>query len=63
MKKLTRSIYDRKLYGICAGIGKYYNKDTNLIRVIFLILLGYFTPFIFLAYVIGIFIIPEETIN
>ena len=60
MKKLTRSVYDMKLAGICGGLGKYYNKDSNLIRVIFLILFGYLSLPFLIAYIICIFIIPNE---
>ena len=61
MKKLTRSVYDMKLAGICGGLGKYYNKDSNLIRVIFLILFGYTGAIpLLIAYIICAFIIPKE---
>ena len=60
MKKLTRSVYDMKLAGICCRSGKYYNKDSNLIRVIFLILFGYLSLPFLIAYIICIFIIPNE---
>lgn len=60
MKNLKRSIYDRKLAGILGGIGKTYNIDPNLIRVIFLILFGYFSIYLLIAYFIGAFIIPNE---
>ncbi len=60
MKKLTRSVYDMKLAGICGGLGKYYNKDSNLIRVIFLILFGYVNLPLLIAYIICAFIIPKE---
>ena len=59
MKKLTRSIYDMKIAGICGGLGKYYNIDSNLVRVLFLILFGYF-GISFFIYIVLIFIIPKE---
>lgn len=59
MKKLTRDIYDRKFAGICGGIGKRFNIDPNLVRVIFLLLVPYI-PFLWLIYIICIFIIPNE---
>ena len=60
MKKLTRSVYDMKLAGVCGGLGKYYNKDSNLIRVIFLILFGYISVPLLIAYIVCVFIIPKE---
>lgn len=61
MKQLKRSIYDKKLAGICGGIGKVLNVDSNLIRVIFLIVFGYFW-FLLPIYLLCILIIPNETI-
>lgn len=60
MKKITKSIYDKKISGVCGGIGKYYNIDSNLIRVLFLILFGYFGISIFI-YIICMLIIPNES--
>jgi phage shock protein PspC (stress-responsive transcriptional regulator) len=58
MKKLTRSKDDRVLFGVCGGIGQYFDVDPVIIRIIFIILL--FTGGTgFLAYIIAIFIIPE----
>ena len=33
MKKLTRSVTDRKLAGVCAGIAAYFGIDPTLIRI------------------------------
>ncbi len=33
-KKLYRSRTDRKLWGVCGGLAKYFNADPTLIRVI-----------------------------
>lgn len=39
VKRLTRSVRDRKIAGVCGGLGKYFNVDSTLIRIIFLTLL------------------------
>lgn len=39
MKKLYRSESDRKIAGICGGLGEYFNVDPTVWRVIFVILL------------------------
>jgi phage shock protein PspC (stress-responsive transcriptional regulator) len=39
MKKLYRSKTDRKIAGICGGLGKYLDVDPTVIRIGFLILL------------------------
>ena len=58
MKKLTRSTVDRKLAGVCGGIGEYFGIDPTLIRVAWVVfcLLGGSG---LLAYLICALIIPE----
>ena len=59
MKRLTRNKNDKILFGVCGGIGRYFDIDPVIIRIIFIVLL--FTAGTgFLAYLIAIFIIPEE---
>ncbi len=38
-KRLTRSITDRKIAGVCGGVAKYLNVDPTVIRILFLIAL------------------------
>lgn len=33
-KKLFRSRVDRKLWGVCGGLAKYFNIDPTIVRVI-----------------------------
>lgn len=63
-KKLYRSRRDRKIAGICGGLGTYFKIDSNLIRLIVLVLL-FITGIIpiLIAYVLGVAIIPEEPIK
>lgn len=37
MKKLCKSSTDRKICGVCGGIGAYLNIDATVIRLIFVI--------------------------
>ena len=37
-KKFTRSISNRRIAGVCAGLGRYFNMDPILIRVLFVCL-------------------------
>lgn len=37
-KRLYRSRTNRKLGGVCGGLGAYFNMDPTLFRIIFLIL-------------------------
>ncbi len=60
-RKLYRSVRDRRIGGVCGGLGKYFKIDSNIIRLIFIVLL-FVTAFFPMAisYVIAIGIIPEE---
>jgi phage shock protein C len=57
--KLYRSKTDRMIWGICGGLGEYFNIDPTIIRVIALasILVG--TAGIW-AYIIMRLVVPEE---
>ena len=37
-RKLYRSRTNRKLAGICGGLGQYFNLDATLLRVLFVLL-------------------------
>lgn len=38
-KKLWRSRKDRRIAGVCGGLGEYFNMDPTWIRIIFIIFL------------------------
>ena len=58
-KKLYRSRNDRMLAGVCGGLGKYFEIDTTLIRLVFVVaaILGGHGV---LAYLICLILIPLE---
>lgn len=59
-KKLYKSSTDKKLAGVCGGIAEYFNIDSTLVRlgwVLFSLLGGSGL----LAYIIAAIIIPERT--
>ena len=64
MKKLTRSVSDRQIAGICGGLAEYMNVDATILRlgVIFLGLITAFFPLI-ITYFIGWAIIPEGEVQ
>jgi len=57
-RRLVRSINDRKICGVCAGVADYFDLDPTLVRVLWLLLLlcagtgG-------LAYIIFWIVLPE----
>lgn len=39
VKKLTRSVSDKKIAGVCGGLAKYFNVDPTVIRILALVAL------------------------
>lgn len=58
-KKLYRSQTNRKIAGVCGGIGEYLNLDPTVIRLIW-VLLVFCAGTGLLAYLIAALIIPEN---
>lgn len=61
-KKLYRSNKNKMLAGVCAGIAEYLNVDVTVVRVLWAVI----TLFAFIgvaAYVVCLFLIPEEPSN
>ncbi len=60
-KKLYKSAADRKIAGVCGGIAEYFNVDSTLIRlawVVFCLLGGSGV----LAYILAALIIPDQPV-
>lgn len=55
-RRLYRSATDRKLGGVCGGIGEYFEVDPTIIRVVFI--LGLITGIGVLAYLVAWIVIP-----
>ncbi len=62
-RALMRSIYDKKIAGVCAGVAKYLDVDVTLVRLIWLIL-TFFPPSIgLIAYIIAWIVMPKEPVQ
>lgn len=61
-KKLYRSRRDKIIGGVCGGIGKYFEIDPVLIRILFVFLTFFHLSGIFI-YVILLIVIPQEPFN
>jgi len=59
-KKLYRSRTDRKIWGVCGGLAKYFDIDTTIVRVIAILTLFLGTTGIW-AYIIMRLVVPEES--
>lgn len=61
MKKLYRSRDDKKIAGICGGLGEMFSIDPTLVRLLF-VFVGFVTgvmPLV-IVYIVGWIIIPES---
>ena len=60
--RLTRSVSDRQLAGVCGGLAEYLGVDSTIIRVLSVVLAIYPGALIggVIAYLIGWFVIPES---
>jgi len=62
-KRLTRSLDDRMIGGVCGGIAKYFKIDPSLVRVGW-VLLTVSAGLVFLgivAYIVMMMVVPEES--
>ena len=57
--RLTRSIHDAKIAGICGGLGQYLAVDSTLVRLVWLVATVCFPPLLF-GYVGAWIIVPKE---
>lgn len=58
-KKIYRSVLDRKIAGVCGGIGEYFDVDSTIIRILWVVFVlcgggG------LLAYLIALIVIPND---
>ena len=58
-KRLYRSRTDKKLAGVCGGLGEYLNMDPTIIRLIW-VLISLAAGSGLIAYLICALIIPEK---
>ncbi len=58
-KKLYRSRTDRKIWGVCGGLAKYFDIDPTIVRVIAIVSI-FVTGVSILAYIIMAIVVPLE---
>ncbi len=59
-KRLTRSSTDKKIAGVCGGLGEYFGIDSTLIRIAWVALVFIFGTGLAL-YILCALIIPSDT--
>ena len=57
-KKLRKSSVDKKLCGVCGGIGEYFNMDPTVVRLLW-VLFSIAGGAGVLAYIVAAIIMPE----
>jgi phage shock protein C len=60
-KKLHRSRADRKFVGVCGGLGKYFDIDPTIVRLVFVALL-FCGGLGFWMYLVMAIVVPQEPI-
>ncbi|KEK26408.1 PspC domain-containing protein [Bacillus gaemokensis] len=58
-KKLRKSETDKMLFGICGGLGEYFDISTSMIRILWLIAIFFFGTG-FLAYFVCMLLMPRS---
>lgn len=61
IKRFYRSNSNRMIAGVCGGIAEYFNMDTSLVRIIYVIISVFSAAFPgILIYIAAWIIIPDE---
>jgi phage shock protein C len=60
-KRLKRSVSDRKIAGVCGGIAEYFDIDSTIVRLIWVLLVILPIPLVpaFLGYFIAWIVMPK----
>src|ERR1700756_2261669 len=60
-KRLMRSVVDRKIAGVCGGVAEYFDVDSTIVRLIWV--LACFVPFpVILGYFVAWIVMPEAPV-
>ncbi|MCH9612770.1 MAG: hypothetical protein S4CHLAM102_12670 [Chlamydiia bacterium] len=58
-KRLTKDRWDKKIAGVCGGLGQYFNIDSNIVRLIFIGLMIPSALLITLVYFVLALLLPD----
>ncbi|MFA6414003.1 MAG: PspC domain-containing protein [Syntrophales bacterium] len=59
-EKLYLSDADKKIGGVCGGLGEFFNKDSTLFRILFILLILFSFGFGLIAYLAMWLVIPKR---
>jgi phage shock protein C len=58
-KRLKKSRRDRIIFGVCGGLAEYFEVDSTIVRLLFIVAFA-FEPRIVLIYLLLAIVMPEE---
>jgi phage shock protein PspC (stress-responsive transcriptional regulator) len=63
-KRLMRSATDRKIAGVCGGIAEYFEIDSTVVRLVWLVLLFIPVPIVpsIVAYIVAWLVMPQAPV-
>ena len=63
-KRLMRSATDRKIAGVCGGIAEYFDIDSTVVRLVWLVLLFIPVPIVpsIVAYIVAWLVMPQAPV-
>jgi phage shock protein C len=62
-KRLMRSVSDRKIAGVCGGMADYFEMDSSVVRIIWVLLAIFPIPFsAVVGYLIAWLVMPEAPV-
>jgi phage shock protein C len=59
-EKLYLSATDKKVGGVCGGLGEFFNKDSTLFRILFILFILFSFGFALIAYLAMWLVIPKR---
>ena len=60
VKKLYRSVTDKKLCGVCGGLGEYFEIDSTLVRLLWVVIAFISCGAALLGYLVCALVIPQQ---
>ena len=59
-ERLERSMRDKKIAGVCAGVARYFGADVTLVRLIWVVLVFVPPSIGLIAYIVGWIVMPKS---
>lgn len=61
VRRLYRSIHERKLFGVCGGLAEYFDVDPTIVRILFIAAALVSFGVVLIAYIIMAIVVPKQT--